>query len=177
MNNLLQKAKKLAIYEHRFQRYGEEPYHVHLEQVASVLIRYKQPYIVVVAGWLHDLIEDTPITYDYIKDQFGAAIADIVYAVTDAEGPNRRMRKKATYPKIRANRLALIVKLADRIANTKRCVETNISLLLMYAKEYPYFKKKLYLDNDSDDIQDMWLELDLLQKRAVDLLDTKYSPT
>lgn len=152
---LVKEAAYMAISAHGSQTYDEYPYYYHLEQVVDVLKEYgysEDKYII--SGYLHDAIEDADISYNDIKKKFGEEIAEIVYCVTDELGRNRKERKAKTLPKIAGNKDAIIVKLADRIANLR-----SPKMKGMYAKEYAEFKDMLYRPNHADD---MWKELDKL---------------
>jgi len=88
---------------------------------------------------LHDVLEDSDLSYNDIKNAFGIEIAKIVYAVTDELGRNRKERKEKTYPKIRNNWKATVVKICDRIANIRHSIETNSRFKEMYKKEHDEF--------------------------------------
>ncbi|NJP07447.1 MAG: bifunctional (p)ppGpp synthetase/guanosine-3',5'-bis(diphosphate) 3'-pyrophosphohydrolase [Chloroflexaceae bacterium] len=77
-------ALVLAARAHRTQlRKGSDiPYFTHVVHVAAILERYGLPEDVVVAGLLHDLIEDTDVPAQQIADQFGERVRDLVLAVT-----------------------------------------------------------------------------------------------
>ncbi len=112
------------------------------------------------AGWLHDTLEDTPTTYyEMLVSKFGKETADIVWAVTSEPGENRADRFRKTAPKIHSNKKALIVKLADRIANTEASLQSNPNLYKMYLKEFPVFKELLYNQEDVD-LMPMWNRLE-----------------
>ncbi len=50
---------------HRNQKYGNEPYTKHLEDVIAVLKRFGiKSSCVLVEAWLHDAVEDTPLTIE-----------------------------------------------------------------------------------------------------------------
>lgn len=83
-----------------------------------------------------------------LASQFGNEISDIVFAVTSEPGENRADRFRKTAPKIQFNKKALIVKLADRIANTEASLQSNPKLYKMYLKEFPLFKELLYNPQD-----------------------------
>ena len=53
-------------------------YIIHPVSVAIILADLKLDYTSIVAGLLHDVIEDTPISKDEIKDNFGAVVANLV---------------------------------------------------------------------------------------------------
>lgn len=102
----------------------------------------------------HDSIEDARFTYnDVLKacDSMGnykaaVMVADIVYAVTDEKGKTRKERKNDKYyDELKANKLALFVKLADLAANTLFSKLSGSSMYDKYKKEWPKFKENLYL--------------------------------
>lgn len=155
-----EKAKYYAIAAHGTQEYDGLPYVYHLEEVVSILKEFGfKKRNTFIAGYLHDVLEDCPVSFNDIKNEFGAEVAEAVYCVTDELGRNRKERKLKTYPKIASNRLAVIIKLADRIAN----IRNSGSLLDMYIKEFPDFKSALYYPHYTDfRIQRMWDELEKL---------------
>lgn len=156
-------AKEFASIMHHGQSYGSNPYTYHLEQVEMVINRFgfRHDMVLRTCAWLHDLIEDTEVSYDQICFRFGSEIADIVYAVTNEMGRNRKERFSKTYPKILSNERALILKLADRIANFEYAKGTNTQYLDMYKKEWKTFKETLYSDDMSDNrIRTMWVYLE-----------------
>lgn len=150
---LIGKAAMFAMASHKDQMYGRKPYHVHLCDVAQVLRRFfdwdELPQEFVDAAWLHDVIEDTDVRRWEIEAEFGARIADLVFAVTNEPGPNRKERHAKTYPKIRDTENAISIKLADRIANLEQSVSHDRfgrppqNLFGMYAKEWDEFQKEL----------------------------------
>jgi Guanosine polyphosphate pyrophosphohydrolases/synthetases len=159
--NVADKAKEFAITKHGAQKYGEHPYSYHLAQVSQVLseLGYGGDEAIAAAGWLHDVLEDTPTIYEMLVSEFGNEVADIVFAVTSEPGENRAERFRKTAPKIQSNKKALIVKLADRIANTEASLQSNPKLYKMYLKEFPLFKVLLYNQQDIELIP-MWNRLE-----------------
>lgn len=134
-------ARLVAIKAHGDQAYDElYPYVKHLDDVANVLRRFGwtlPKYLC--SAYLHDVIEDTGVSYNDIKKRFGEEVAEIVFCVTDEIGRNRKEKHNKTYPKIASNPEAIIIKLADRIANVEHGGKSE-----MYVKEYKEFKEKLY---------------------------------
>lgn len=161
---LVTKAKVFAEEAHDGQTYGRFPYTKHLEDVANVLRRYGygDDTELMVAAYLHDIVEDTDITVHEIEDIFGNKIGDIVYAVTNEPGVNRTERHRKTYPKIKANKKAIILKLADRIANATECYKTGSPMISMYRREYREFKRSLMSLTEH---RDMWRELERLMRK------------
>lgn len=164
IQNDLEFAKRFAGIMHFRQSYGTHKYTYHLQQVEMVINRFGfKDTKLRICAWLHDIIEDTEISYYQVKDTFGQEIADIVYAVTNEMGRNRKERYAKTYPKIRANKNALIIKLADRIANIEFSKGSNTSYVDMYKKEWPSFYSALHsLDETDVRINKMWQYLESL---------------
>ncbi len=80
---LIQRAYRLAEEAHREQkRHSGEPYINHCLAVASILADLRVPPEVVAAGLLHDTVEDTTITLNDIRRDFGETIAVLVDGVT-----------------------------------------------------------------------------------------------
>jgi (p)ppGpp synthase/HD superfamily hydrolase len=161
-------AKFFAVIKHGNQQYsGCLPYSHHLAAVESVLRRFGETSErMLTAAWLHDVVEDTGTKLKEISEFFGDDVAELVGAVTNEPGPNRKVRNALTYPKIRdASPSALILKLADRIAN----VEQGGKLVDMYRKEYVDFRRALIPDRmvagSSMDL--MWKHLDGLMEKEL----------
>ena len=75
----IEQARQLAIRAHKGQkRWNGDPYDIHPERVANAL---NMPTDKIV-GWLHDVVEDTSVTSDDIRLQFGDEIAEAVDSVT-----------------------------------------------------------------------------------------------
>lgn len=158
-NKKIRESRLVAIKAHGNQDYdGIFPYEKHLEDVIDVLRFFNfDNELYIVSGYLHDTIEDGALSYNKIKEHFGVDVAEIVYCVTDEMGRNREERKSKTYPKIKANTDALIIKLADRIANINHGGKVG-----MYKKEYQKFKEQLY--NGDEKCEKMWDYLDNMLK-------------
>lgn len=137
-------ARQVAVRAHGNQVYdGIFPYEKHLDDVVMILRKFSivhPKYLC--AGYLHDAIEDGAISYNKIKKHFGVEVAEIVYCVTDEIGRNRAEKKRKTLPKTASNEDAIIIKLADRIANI--CHGGKVD---MYAKEFDTFYQSLYTPN------------------------------
>lgn len=162
-NTERKKAMEFAQKAHANHMYDHFPYFKHLQDVVNVLIRfgYTDPDLLD-AGWCHDTMEDAGKSYSDIKKELGIEVAEIVYCVTDEKGRNRKEKKEKTLPGIRANPDAIIIKLADRIAN---CEHSNVyagddkNFLDMYRKEYKLFRWALFVPGHA---VEMWNTLDAL---------------
>ena len=80
---LIEKAYYFAEKAHEGQkRASGEPYFTHCVAVALILCEMKVQSIVVAAALLHDTVEDTPVTTEDIKREFGEEIMTLVDGVT-----------------------------------------------------------------------------------------------
>lgn len=120
MNNtdLWQKATAFAARAHRHQlrKDGQTPYVSHCMRVAltiSQVFGCDDPAIVV-AGLLHDTLEDTTTDYDDLEQYFGTEVADIVAAMSKDMRLAQEMREQAYDRQLAAGPWqARMVKLAD----------------------------------------------------------------
>ena len=126
--------------------YDNKPYSIHLTMVANIARKYidiipdQCQEEVLSACWLHDTIEDCRLTYNDLKKEFGETVAEIVYAVSNEKGKNRKERANDIYYRgIRNTAWATFVKMCDRLANIKYSSETNSRMLEVYAKEHKDF--------------------------------------
>lgn len=152
-------AKEFAVEAHGKQKYGDKPYIVHLEAVVQNLLNYSEDAKVI--GYLHDVIEDTDVSYKKINDVFGPFVADCIAIITDEPGLNRKDKKLKTFDKMSKVsgelELALTVKAADRLANIEACItQGNSKLLGMYIKEHPMFYTAVYREYRCENI---WLKI------------------
>ncbi|MEV0436459.1 HD domain-containing protein [Nocardia sp. NPDC050413] len=152
-------AREFAVAAHGDQRYGERPYVAHLAAVRGVLDDFGFGGDLAVAAWLHDVIEDTPVTAEEVESRFGRAVLDLVWAVTGV-GSDRKARNLDAYTKIAAHPRAVILKLADRTANAEASPPAS-SWMGMYRTEHPTFKAHLGgLLVDDPTVARMWERLD-----------------
>ena len=125
--DLLRKAYIFSAREHRDQvRRSGEPYLVHPLEVAYLLAELRLDTASIVAGLLHDVVEDTLTTQETLVEYFGEDVAHIVEGVTkisklefasdqEAQAQNLRKMILAMVDDIRV----ILVKLADRLHNMR----------------------------------------------------------
>ena len=155
----VREARMVSNQAHGNQTYDEiYPYKKHLDDVVDVLRRFGYGGKYLVAGYLHDIIEDTSLSYNKVKRTYGLEVAEMVYCVTDELGRDREEKKAKTLPKTASNPDAIIIKLADRIANIEHGGKVD-----MYAKEFGQFKGMLEL-NTPKGAEPMWTHLEKLLK-------------
>lgn len=169
MTMWLQQAQTFARRAHEGQKYGTDPYIVHLQAVEQVMRRFGVTEdALLAAAWLHDVLEDTNVTQEALSQVFPASVVVPVSLVTEPKGKNRIERHAATYPRIKSDPRAILLKLADRIANFESGGKTD-----MYIMEYAGFRSVLYDENPNTvspvyqpTILSMWKHLDNLTEQA-----------
>jgi (p)ppGpp synthase/HD superfamily hydrolase len=97
--------------------YGERPLN-HPLAVAELLREARQPHRVVIAGLLHDVLEDTNVTVAEVRRRFGAPVSELVEALTeDGAIDDVRQRKAALRQQILdAGPSAATIALTDKAA-------------------------------------------------------------
>ncbi len=126
--NLIKRAFDYAKSKHEGQfRKSGDPYIVHPRDVAITLAEYRVDPNTIVAGLLHDIIEDTDTSYDEIKNLFGEEVADIVEGLTklkllhyEGSKASQQVRNHQKMVLAMAKDIRVIfVKLADRLNNIR----------------------------------------------------------
>ncbi len=129
---LIERAYHVAEGAHRGQkRAAGEPYITHCLAVASILADLRVPPEVVVAGLLHDTVEDTKVTLDDIRRDFGDTVAALVDGVTkltnlprvsrgDQQAAEPRRGGNGKEPKSSNNDPSLLGRREDLVSETLR---------------------------------------------------------
>ena len=117
-------AIELAARAHHGQvRKGTEiPYIVHPLAVAGILIHANCAEHLVIAGILHDTLEDTLVTLEEIRSQFGQEVADLVAALSEPDKKSPWEERKAhtiQYLGDKATDDVLLVAVADKLDNMR----------------------------------------------------------
>ena len=123
----IEKAYQIANSAHEGQkRLSGEPYIMHPLSVAIILASLGMDQASVIAALLHDTVEDTTLTRDEVKKQFGETIADLVDGVTKIGKVPLQTREEQQAENIRKMLIAMsrdirviIIKLADRLHNMR----------------------------------------------------------
>jgi (p)ppGpp synthase/HD superfamily hydrolase len=125
MTYLIEQARIFATEAHaavgQLRKYTGDPYIVHPAAVAALVETVPHTPEMVAAAWLHDSVEDTNVTIDDIRMEFGNEIAKLVWWLTDASRPtdgNRETRRAINRAhSAKAPPQAQTIKLADIIDN------------------------------------------------------------
>lgn len=107
-------------------RSSGEPYITHPVAVACILAEMKLDYETLMAALLHDVIEDTPATYQDMEQLFGKSVAELVEGVSKLDKLKFRDKKEAQAENFRKMIMAMVqdirvilIKLADRTHNMR----------------------------------------------------------
>ena len=177
----LNKAYSFALEAHQNQKREEGvPYIIHPVAVAKILTELKLDSATITTGLLHDTIEDTNVTYETVKKEFGEEVANLVDGVTkisalenkassDSKAENFRKLILATSKDIRV----LLVKLADRLHNMRTIqFVKDKEKIIRKAKEtmeiYAPLADRMGMNRIRDELED--LSFSVLNKPARDLI-------
>lgn len=131
---------------HQVRKYSGAPYVTHLAEVAGIVKSVGGTDIQQAVAFLHDTVEDTPVTLDEIyadfKEHFGADVAlQIQLGVTLLSDVEKHMGNRATRKAMDRQRAAnapgwvQTIKLADLISNTNDIVANDPSFAVSYLAE------------------------------------------
>tara|TARA_X000000950_G_C13913972_1_gene660113 strand:- start:1534 stop:3642 length:2109 start_codon:yes stop_codon:yes gene_type:complete len=123
----IESAFEVALSAHAGQkRVSGDPYIIHPIAVTKILADYKMDYESIIAGLLHDVIEDTAITKKAIQKQFGVSVAHLVDGLSKIKQVEFKSRLAAQGENFRKMLLAMssdirviVIKLADRLHNMR----------------------------------------------------------
>jgi len=130
--NVIIKAAQFATKAHSGQyrkfSHTDEPYVMHPMRVAGrVTMLAESTEAMVVAAWLHDVVEDTSFTAEDLRKEFGEEVADLVSELTNTSkqypGLSRAQRKQIDrYHIAKISNDAKMIKLVDRLDNLRDVV-------------------------------------------------------
>ena len=123
----LEKAYRMAAEAHKDQlRQSGEPYMIHPLHVTLILADMQMDMVALITGLLHDTVEDTSLSLEQIKKEFGPEVAACVDGVTKLSKLKLYSREERQAENVRKMLLAMvddirviIVKLADRLHNMR----------------------------------------------------------
>lgn len=153
------------------QTYGKYMYSEHITRVFNEALSHLEllgidsddieTYEAIMFGAaFHDSIEDARLTYNdvmkvalkYMDEDYAYMATEIVYALTNEKGRNRKERANDRYYQgIRETPYAGFVKMCDRMANYKFSKEEESRMVKVYEKEMPDFLVEIGFDVDVDE--------------------------
>lgn len=124
---LIKKAYEYALDAHKNQvRLSGEPYIIHPLEVAIILSNLKLDTSTIAAAILHDVVEDTPVSLNLLKEKFGEDIALLVDGVTKISSLKKKTKHRDEVYSLRKMLMAtikdvrvILIKLADKLHNMR----------------------------------------------------------
>ena len=192
--SMIEKAYKVASEAHKNQfRKSGEPYIIHPLNVAIILADLKLDKETIVAGILHDVVEDTVMTEEDLRREFGDDVALLVDGVTKLEkiplsgnnGEQSDAKLEMQAENLRKMFLAMakdirviMIKLADRLHNMRtlkyktpesqqRIAKETLEIYCPIAQRLGISKLKIELDDLSLKYLEPDIYYDLVDKIAV----------
>ena len=163
-------AYRMAKAAHRNQvRKSGEPYIIHPVQIAYIAAELSMDSVAICAGLLHDVIEDTPYTYEHIVMLFGEAVAEIVEGVTKLKKIQYTDRQDQQVENLRKMFFAMskdirvvMIKLIDRLHNMRTLGYMLPEKQLYIAKEtldvYAPLAHRLGISKIKSELEDLSLK-------------------
>ncbi|MCK3655331.1 guanosine-3',5'-bis(diphosphate) 3'-pyrophosphohydrolase [Pasteurellaceae bacterium Macca] len=167
---MIKRAYCVARDAHQGQfRSSGEPYITHPVAVAAILAEMKLDHEAIMAGLLHDVIEDTPYTEEQLAEEFGKCVAEIVQGVSKLDKLKFRTRQEAQVENFRKMILAMtkdirvvLIKLADRTHNMQTLGALRPDKRQRIAKEtleiYTPLAHRLGIENLKNELEDLCLK-------------------
>ncbi|WP_224995762.1 HD domain-containing protein [Cesiribacter sp. SM1] len=142
--SMQQEALEFARQAHGEQKrkFTGEPYIEHPKRVAEMVRTVPHTNAMICAAYLHDVVEDTPVTHQEIEKRFGKEVATLVHELTDEymkeayPSLNRKARKKREVERQASiSPEAKTIKLADVIDNTRDIIKNDKDFAVRYIPE------------------------------------------
>lgn len=162
----IQKAYIYAAQAHLGQkRLSGEDYIVHPLRATQILLTLKPDAVTIQTCILHDVIEDTDITYEDVKSEFGQEVADLCEGLVKVSkvryhGEDRQIETlKKTFLAMASDLRVIFVKIADRIHNIQtlhfhpkedkkiRIAQETLKIYVPICKRLGLYQFQLYLEN------------------------------
>jgi (p)ppGpp synthase/HD superfamily hydrolase len=143
MSLLEDRARVFATAAHaaiaQVRKYTGEPYICHPADVRDLVATVPHTDEMLAAAWLHDVVEDTEVTFAAINQEFGPIVEDLVRWLTDVATPedgNRAVRKRLDKEHLAgAPAAAQTIKVADLIDNSRTILTRDPQFAKVYLRE------------------------------------------
>ena len=167
--NIFQKAFNFSKKAHKGQkRSSGEEYFIHPCNVVAILIKLRVDMDGLVAGLLHDVIEDCNISSEEISREFSPSVAQIVIGLTKISQINFKTKKESQAENFRKMVVAMakdirviLVKLADRMHNMRTLQYINDQKQKKVAQEtldiYVPLASRLGINSVKSELEDLCL--------------------
>lgn len=186
--DLLRKAFDVSMKAHQDQfRKSGEPYFEHPLEVAKILIGLRMDYQTVIGGLLHDVVEDTDVSLNYVEEEFGSDIKQLVDGVTKISGLKLLEFEHQQSENFRKMMLSMVrdirvimIKFADRLHNMRTLGSLKDEKRRRIAQEtkqvYAPLAHRLGLSKIKSELEDLalkYLEPDTYEELSRRIRETK----
>lgn len=166
---LVRRAYEFAAHAHRHQkRSSGEPYIIHPLNVSGTLVKLKMDIESIVAGLLHDVVEDCDVSPEEIEKKFSPNIAQIVVGLTKISKIEFKTQQESQAENFRKMVIAMakdlrviIVKLADRLHNMRTLQYVSLEKQRKIAQEtldiYVPLASRLGINSLKGELEDLCL--------------------
>jgi GTP pyrophosphokinase len=120
---------------------GHDYFDAHLQNVVDILKQVTDDPHIIAAGYLHDVLEDTPITAPELEELFGADITSLVLEVTH-EG--QKDEYGFYFPRLETKR-GIVLKFADRLSNLSRMGAWDSKRQAQYLKKSIFWNTERFI--------------------------------
>lgn len=121
------------------RKYTGDCYTVHLLEVAGTVLSYGGTPEMIAAAYLHDVVEDTSVTFESVRTYFGEDVCNLVMWLTDVSKPedgNRAHRKRLDRLHLTAATAeAQTIKYADILSNASDIIKHDVAFAKVYLPE------------------------------------------
>ena len=167
--DLIRQAFDFAVTAHEGQKRKDgSPYVTHAIAAATIAAEMGLDDIAIAAALLHDVLEDTPVTYDELCSLFGKEISDIVEGVTKLTRVQYSTKEETQMENLRKMLLAMakdirviLIKLADRVHNMRTMEFQTPEKQLTKSREtmdiYAPIAHRLGVEQIKDELEDLSL--------------------
>ncbi len=164
---IIKKAYDFALEAHKEQRRASgEPYFIHPFSVAMTLADFQLDATSIVAGLLHDVVEDTKYTLEDIDHNFGQTMALIIDGVTKLSKLSFKTKEECAAENLRKMLFAMVkdirvilVKIADRLNNIRTIKSLPVEKQKRIAQEtldiYAPLSNRLGMHNVKVELEDL----------------------
>ena len=149
------------------RRINKAPYIIHPMDVAIILMKNHAPDEVVIAGLLHDTVEDTKTTIEDIEKNFGKEVSRLVKNVTEPA----KLKKKKIFPKTqeiweeKKTHTINFIKTADKKTKMLSCAD-KLSNIRSMIEDEKTIKKKIWNNFHAPEEKQKWYYESMLKSFA-----------
>lgn len=153
---------------------AQTPMFEHITEVATLVEEAGGTAEMITAAWLHDVVEDTDVTIEQVREQYGTEVGNLVDGLTDpADYESRPLEERK---QLQAERIRALgddvkrIKLCDQLSNVRRVTERP-PFDWSEEKQWTYIEGARKIANEC---RGLWPHVDAKFDRAYEIARQKY---